>query len=208
MCLSCFGTFNSRTLHSCCYLSVLGLFLGISCCFIVLNTLRLWHFDFWISISCQSHVSPKMLSIICSPFVDNFGFLILFWVQFYVFVFLILWCIFFLDLSSYLYFRSVQVLETSILLCLLKFLILFFIPVRFPLFSWKRADCFDLLQFICLLELSEILDFSSSKCYKKVEKRSTSKFQVKKIINEIRSVCNFAEKNTVIWQWFCKIYRN
>jgi len=35
-----------------------------------------------------------MLSILCSPFVDNFGFLILFWVQFYVFVFLILWCLF------------------------------------------------------------------------------------------------------------------
>ena len=96
----------------------------------------------------------NMLSILCSPFVDNFGFLLFNWMQFYVFVLLILWCFLFLDLSSYLYFRPIQVLERSLLLCLLKFLIMFFIPVRFPLFSWKRADCFDLLQFLCLLEIS------------------------------------------------------
>ena len=46
-----FGTFNSRTLHSCLYLSVLGLFLDISCCFLVLNTFCLCHFDFLISRS-------------------------------------------------------------------------------------------------------------------------------------------------------------
>ena len=87
--------------------------------------------------------------------------------SFYVFVFLILWCIFFLDLSPYLYFRSIQVLKTSILLCLLKFSILFSIPIRFPLFSWKCADCFGLLQFLWLLENYEILDLSSWECYKK-----------------------------------------
>ena len=130
---------------------------------------------------CQSHVSPNMLSILCSPFVDNFGFLIFNWMQFYVFVFLILWSFFSLDLSSYLYFRSIQVLETSILLCLFKFLILFLIPIRFPLFSWNCADCFDLLQLLWLLENYEILDLSSLECYKNIENRIISKFQVQKI---------------------------
>jgi len=36
------------------------------------------------------------------------------------------------------------------------------------------------LQLIYLLEIYEILDLCSLKCYKKVEKRSTSKFQVQK----------------------------
>jgi len=48
---------------------------------------------------------------------------------------------------------------------------------------------------IYLLKISEILDLCSSKCYKKVEKGSTSKFKVqKKMINKIQTVCNSAEK--------------
>jgi len=56
-----FCTFNSRSLHSCSLISYtlpllslafcVLLFLGISCCFLFLNTLCLCHFDFWISIS-------------------------------------------------------------------------------------------------------------------------------------------------------------
>ena len=43
------------------------------------------------------------------------------------------------------------------------------------------------------------MDLNSSKCYKSIEKRSTSKFKLqKKIINEIRTVCNSVGKNTVI----------
>jgi len=79
----CFGTFNSRTLHSCCYLSVLGLFWV----FLVVITLCLCHFDVWILISfVKVMFLQKMLSILCGPFVDNFCFLILCSVQFYVFV--------------------------------------------------------------------------------------------------------------------------
>jgi len=159
-----------------CFRFIFGYFL-LSCCYYIVFV-SIWFLNPYKVVKVM--FLQNMLSILCSPFVDNFGFLILFWVQFYVFVFLILWCIFFLVLSSYLCNRSIQILTHHFYYVFCKFLILFFIHVRFPLCSWKRANCFDLLQFICLLEISEILDLSSSKCYKKVEKRSTSKFQVQK----------------------------
>ena len=83
-----FGTFNSRTLHSCSLISYTFPLLSLTFCFYciwvflaIFNWYKLILFvSFWFLnlYKLSSHVSPKMSSILCSTFLDNIGWLLLF----------------------------------------------------------------------------------------------------------------------------------
>jgi len=136
------------------------LLLGVSCCFLFLITLCLCHFDFWILISivkvmflqkCYQFYVVLLLIILVSWFCFECSFMCLFSWSFGAFSFYIwvLTCI--LDLYKFLNVTSIMSFEVLNSVFHLGFLC----------FSWKHADCFNLLQFLCLLEISEIMDLSS-----------------------------------------------